>query len=134
MPKFAANLSMMFNEVPFIERFAAAANAGFTGVEYLFPDEFPASKNVTMGAWSRSPLPWFMSAMSICCAALVGGRLIVCPNQTTGGRQKWKDPGLERRLRLRMLNRLFRHNSHLEWSERYVWFQHSHATRNEMKR
>jgi hydroxypyruvate isomerase len=42
MPKFAANLSMMFNEVPFIERFSAAADAGFTGVEYLFPYEFPA--------------------------------------------------------------------------------------------
>lgn len=41
MPKFAANLSMMFNEVPFLERFAAAADAGFTGVEYLFPYEFP---------------------------------------------------------------------------------------------
>lgn len=41
MPKFAANLSMMFNEVPFLARFAAAANAGFTGVEYLFPYEFP---------------------------------------------------------------------------------------------
>ena len=42
MPKFAANLSMMFNEVPFLERFAAAADAGFTGVEYLFPFDFPA--------------------------------------------------------------------------------------------
>jgi hydroxypyruvate isomerase len=42
MPKFAANLSMMFTEVPFLERFAAAANAGFTGVEYLFPYEYPA--------------------------------------------------------------------------------------------
>ena len=42
MPKFAANLSMMFNEIPFLERFAAAADAGFTGVEYLFPYEFPA--------------------------------------------------------------------------------------------
>ena len=42
MPKFAANLSMMFNEVPFLSRFAAAADAGFTGVEYLFPYEFPA--------------------------------------------------------------------------------------------
>jgi hydroxypyruvate isomerase len=41
MPKFAANLSMMFNEVPFMERFAAAADAGFAGVEYLFPYEFP---------------------------------------------------------------------------------------------
>ena len=37
MPKFAANLSMMFNEVPFLSRFEDAANAGFTGVEYLFP-------------------------------------------------------------------------------------------------
>ena len=37
MPKFAANLSMMFNEVEFLDRFAAAAEAGFTGVEYLFP-------------------------------------------------------------------------------------------------
>ena len=37
MPRFAANLSMMFNEVPFMERFGAAAEAGFTGVEYLFP-------------------------------------------------------------------------------------------------
>lgn len=42
MLKFAANLSMMFNEVPFLERFAAAAKAGFKGVEYLFPYEFPA--------------------------------------------------------------------------------------------
>lgn len=37
MPKFAANLSFLFNEVPFMERFAAAAAAGFRGVEYLFP-------------------------------------------------------------------------------------------------
>jgi hydroxypyruvate isomerase len=37
MPKFAANLTMMFNEVPFPERFAAAARAGFDAVEFLFP-------------------------------------------------------------------------------------------------
>ncbi|REF27080.1 hydroxypyruvate isomerase [Xenorhabdus cabanillasii] len=37
MAKFAANLSMMFNEVPFMERFAKASDAGFKGVEYLFP-------------------------------------------------------------------------------------------------
>jgi len=41
MLKFAANLSMMFNEVPFLDRFSAAAAAGFQGVEYLFPYEFP---------------------------------------------------------------------------------------------
>ena len=39
MPKFAANLSFLFNEVPFMERFAAAAAAEFRGVEYLFPYE-----------------------------------------------------------------------------------------------
>lgn len=42
MPKFAANLSMMFNEVPFLERFEAAAKAGFKAVEFLFPYEYPA--------------------------------------------------------------------------------------------
>jgi 2-dehydrotetronate isomerase len=42
MPKFAANLSMMFNEVPFLDRFAAAAECGFTAVEYLFPYDHPA--------------------------------------------------------------------------------------------
>lgn len=42
MPRFAANLSMMFNEHPFLERFRAAATAGFTAVEYLFPYDHPA--------------------------------------------------------------------------------------------
>ncbi|NDO79641.1 hydroxypyruvate isomerase [Citrobacter sp. NCU1] len=37
MPKFAANLSMLFTEAPFMERFALAKEAGFSGVEYLFP-------------------------------------------------------------------------------------------------
>ena len=40
MPKFAANLTMLFNELPFLDRFAAAKAAGFTGVEYLFPYDF----------------------------------------------------------------------------------------------
>jgi hydroxypyruvate isomerase len=37
MPKFAANLTMMFNEWDFLDRFTAAADAGFTAVEFLFP-------------------------------------------------------------------------------------------------
>jgi len=37
MPKLAANLSMMFNEVEFLDRFEAASDAGFAAVEYLFP-------------------------------------------------------------------------------------------------
>lgn len=39
MPRFAANLSMLFTELPFAQRFAAAAAAGFQGVEFLFPYE-----------------------------------------------------------------------------------------------
>lgn len=40
MPKFAANLTMLFNEVGFLDRFEAAAKAGFTAVEYLFPYDY----------------------------------------------------------------------------------------------
>lgn len=42
MPRFAANLTMMFNEVPFLDRFDAAARAGFEAVEFLFPYAYPA--------------------------------------------------------------------------------------------
>lgn len=41
MPRFAANLSFMFTEVPFLDRFEAAAKAGFKAVEYLNPFEAP---------------------------------------------------------------------------------------------
>ena len=41
MPRFAANLTMMFNEWPFLDRFGAAADAGFDAVEFLFPYDHP---------------------------------------------------------------------------------------------
>lgn len=44
MPKFAANLTMLFNEVPFLERFALAREAGFDGVEFLFPYAYDADQ------------------------------------------------------------------------------------------
>lgn len=44
MPQFAANLTMLFNEVPFLDRFERAANAGFTAVEFLFPYAWPAAE------------------------------------------------------------------------------------------
>lgn len=44
MPKFAANLSMLFTEYDFIERFGAAASVGFKGVEFLSPYDFPADQ------------------------------------------------------------------------------------------
>jgi hydroxypyruvate isomerase len=40
VPKFAANLTMLFSELPFLDRFAGAKAAGFSGVEYLFPYDF----------------------------------------------------------------------------------------------
>ena len=42
MPRFAANLTTMFTERPFLDRFAAAAAAGFGAVEFLFPYDHPA--------------------------------------------------------------------------------------------
>ena len=68
MPRFAANLSMMFNEVPFLDRFRAARQAGFEGVEFLFPYEHkpeelrsrlkaegltPALFNMPPGDWAK---------------------------------------------------------------------------------
>ena len=44
MPRFAANLSLLYTERPFLERFAAAAADGFAGVEYLFPYDFAAAE------------------------------------------------------------------------------------------
>ena len=44
MPKFSANLSMLFNEFAFLERFAAAARGGFKGVEYAGPYDYPAEQ------------------------------------------------------------------------------------------
>lgn len=47
MPRFAANLSMLFTEYPLIERFDRAAQAGFKAVEFLFPydEDIPAIKD-----------------------------------------------------------------------------------------
>jgi len=47
MPRFAANLSFMYQDLPFLERFAAAAVDGFEGVEYLFPYDYPAEEIAT---------------------------------------------------------------------------------------
>lgn len=44
MPRFAANLTMMYNEHGFLDRFAAAARDGFEAVEFLFPYEFAAAE------------------------------------------------------------------------------------------
>jgi hydroxypyruvate isomerase len=78
MPKFAANLSMMFNEVPFLDRFAAAADCGFTAVEYLFPYEHPAelvaerlqAAGLTQALFNMPPGDWAAGERGM--AALLG--------------------------------------------------------------
>lgn len=47
MPRFAANLSLLFTELPFLDRFEAAARAGFKGVEFLFPYGFDRGEIVS---------------------------------------------------------------------------------------
>lgn len=54
MPKFAANLTMLFTELPFMQRFEAAAKAGFEAVEYLFP--YPFTKEELVAALQANGL------------------------------------------------------------------------------
>lgn len=66
MPRFAANLSMLFNEYPFIERFDRAALAGFAAIEFMFPyaEDIPAVRdaltrnNLTMALFNLPPGDW----------------------------------------------------------------------------
>ncbi|MEO9102274.1 MAG: 2-oxo-tetronate isomerase [Burkholderiaceae bacterium] len=54
MPKFAANLTMLYNEVDFLDRFDAAARDGFKGVEYLFP--YPYEKQQLVDRLKKNDL------------------------------------------------------------------------------
>lgn len=85
MPRFAANLTMLFNELPILERFAAAAEAGFQGAEILFPYD--------------------IAAPELYRAALSAGLDIVLinappPNWAGGPRGFAAIPGLEERFRM----------------------------------
>ncbi|MCG7200500.1 hydroxypyruvate isomerase [Marinobacter pelagius] len=75
MPRFAANLSMLFTEVEFMERFARAREAGFEGVEYLFPYAWPAAdiarelenNNLTQVLFNLPPGDWDAGERGIAC-------------------------------------------------------------------
>jgi hydroxypyruvate isomerase len=66
MPKFAANLTMMYAEHAFLDRFAAAAKDGFKAVEFLFPYDFSASdikrrlsdNGLTQALFNAPPRDW----------------------------------------------------------------------------
>lgn len=78
MPNFAANLTLLFTELPFLERFQAAAEAGFRGVEFLFPYEHPPDAlqaqieqhNLTVALFNLPPGNWQAGERGI--AALPG--------------------------------------------------------------
>ena len=84
MPNFAANLSMLFREYPFIERFAAAREAGFDAVEVLFPYDEPGHEI------ARELLRNALSLILINTPP---------PNWTGGARGFAAVPGLEERFR-----------------------------------
>src|SRR3990172_989239 len=75
MPRFAANLTMMFNEVDFVERFSAAARSGFRGVEYLFPYAYEGTRladqlaqhNLTQVLFNLPPGDWTAGERGIAC-------------------------------------------------------------------
>lgn len=84
MPRLAANLSMLFKEVPFLERFAAARNAGFRAVEYQYPYDF--------------------DAQDVAAAAREAGVQVVLHNMPPGDAQRGEHgtaclPGREQRFR-----------------------------------
>lgn len=75
MPRFAANLSMMYTEVPFLDRFAAAARDGFEAVEYLFPyehtpDEIASrlkAQGLTQALFNLPPGDWSAGERGMAC-------------------------------------------------------------------
>jgi hydroxypyruvate isomerase len=75
MPRFDANLSMLFTEVEFLERFAAAATAGFRGVEFLFPYAYEKQRlrdvagasGVEVVAFNMPPGDWDAGDRGLAC-------------------------------------------------------------------
>ncbi|NQZ30536.1 MAG: hydroxypyruvate isomerase family protein [Oceanospirillaceae bacterium] len=75
MNKFAANLSMLFTELDFLDRFEAAAAAGFTAVEYLFPYDYSAEDlqaqlrkyHLTQALFNAPPGDWQNGERGIAC-------------------------------------------------------------------
>ncbi len=73
--RFAANLSMMFAERPFLERFGAAAASGFDAVEFLFPYDVPADRlraaldahGLTQALFNLPPGDWAAGERGIAC-------------------------------------------------------------------
>ena len=100
MPRLAANLSMMFNEVPFLDRFAAARKAGFDGVEFLFPYEHPAAElrkrldgeGLTQALFNMPPGDWAKGERGL---ASLPGRQARVPRRREAGARLCRGAGLQ---------------------------------------
>ena len=73
MPRFAANLSFLYTEVPFLDRFAAAAHDGFRGVEFGFGYDFTAKAiaarlSAHVDSTVAAPLAWRAAPGSSACS------------------------------------------------------------------
>src|SRR4029079_17740388 len=94
MPRFAANLTMMFNEWSFLDRFAAAADAGFAAVEFLFPYDYSpdaiaqglSRNNLTLALFNLPPGDWAAGERGF---AALPDRLSYLPRRVGGAAAVW---------------------------------------------
>ena len=100
MPKFSANLTMLFNEVEFLSRFELASKAGFRGVEYLFP--YPWNKDQLAEALKNHHLKqvlhnlpagdWQAGERGIACLPGREGEFQEGVGKRLGMRRRWNAP------------------------------------------
>ena len=85
MPKFAANLSFMFTEIDFLDRFEAAAEAGFKAVEYLFPYDH-APEELRARLLGRKTLPPLLPLLQKLTAGgiEIHTQIVLCPGLNDG--------------------------------------------------
>ncbi|MEE2884710.1 MAG: 2-oxo-tetronate isomerase [Chloroflexota bacterium] len=92
MPNFAANLTMMYNESEFLDRFESAANSGFKGVEYLFPYSYEKNKLADLlGSYSLTQVLHNLPAGDW----ETGERGIACDPERTGEFQDGVEKAIE---------------------------------------
>ena len=86
MPQFAANLSLMYTELPFLDRFAAAARDRFTAVEFLFPYAFERAELAARLSMPAS-VCYDIAELKASILALVqpGDQIVIMSNGAFGG-------------------------------------------------
>ena len=91
MPRFAANLSMLFTEVPFLDRFERAAKAGFKAVEFLFPYAFSA-EDIQPPARHARARRWCCTTCRPATGTPASAASPACPTASTSSAPAWPRP------------------------------------------